>query len=156
MQEVFDKLRSLQEVLSKKFEIEREYLEIPKALTTKTELMNRLKKSYIEKNKRIDEIKERIKMLRQKLIDAENDRETYEKQMDLIKTQREYEALDKEIKGEFKNEEFVGKKLLIGDFTIKVGSYERSTVDLPQEVKDKYQRAMTVFRITIKNLTGAM
>lgn len=69
---------------------------------------------------------------------------------------KELEALDKEIKGEFKNDEYVGEKLLIGDFTIKVGSYERSTVDLPQEVKDKYQSLITVFRITIKNLTGAM
>ncbi|TET24502.1 MAG: hypothetical protein E3J76_02825 [Candidatus Aminicenantes bacterium] len=69
---------------------------------------------------------------------------------------KELEALDKEIKGEFKNEIYVGQELLIGDFTIKIGSYERSTVDLPQEVKEKYQRSMTVFRIGIKNLTGAM
>ena len=65
-------------------------------------------------------------------------------------------AEDKEIKGEFKSEAFDGKQLLIGDFTIKVGSYERSTVDLPADVKKQYERAMTVFRITIKNLTGAM
>ena len=69
---------------------------------------------------------------------------------------KELEKLDKEIKGEFKNEMYVGQKLLIGDFTIKVGSYERSTLDVPQEVKDKYQGSMTVFRIGIKNLTGAM
>ena len=31
-------------------------------------------------------------------IEAEGEREKYEKQMDLIKTQREYEALDKEIR----------------------------------------------------------
>jgi len=69
---------------------------------------------------------------------------------------KELDTLDKEIKGEFKNDEFVGKELLIGDFTIKVGSYERSTVDLPEDVKKKYERSMTVFRIGIKNLTGAM
>lgn len=68
---------------------------------------------------------------------------------------KELEALDKEIKGEFKDDEFVGKELLIGDYLIKVGAYERSTHDIPQEVKDKYQRSMTVFRIGIKNLTGA-
>lgn len=69
---------------------------------------------------------------------------------------KELETLDKEIKGEFRTEAFDGKELLIGDFAIKVGSYERTTLDLPQEVKVKYQRSMTVFRIGIKNLTGAM
>ena len=69
---------------------------------------------------------------------------------------KEFETLDKEIKGEFKSEEFVDQELLIGDHTIKVGAYERSTHDIPKEVKEKYERSMTVFRITIKSLTGAM
>jgi hypothetical protein len=69
---------------------------------------------------------------------------------------KELEKLDSEIKGEFRSEAFDGKQLLIGDYTIKVSSSVRSTTDLPQEVKDKYRRDMTVFRITIKNLTGAM
>ena len=51
-------------------------------------------------------------MLRQKLIDAENARETYEKQMDLIKTQREYEALDKEIKTAIEKEQQFRKDIL--------------------------------------------
>ena len=42
---VYDKLRALQDVLSRKFEVEREIQEIPKSLATKTELLNRLKKS---------------------------------------------------------------------------------------------------------------
>ena len=50
MQEVFTKLRSLQDILSRKFEVERDMKEIPKILTTKIELMNRLKKSYVDKS----------------------------------------------------------------------------------------------------------
>jgi len=82
---------------------------------------------------------------RQKLIDA-----------GIKDKAKELEALDKEIKGGFKNDEYVGQELLIGDFTIKIGSYERPITNLPQEVKDKYQSSMTVFKINIKNLTGAM
>lgn len=55
MQDVFSKLKSLQEVLSKKFEIEQEIRDIPKVLNTKTELLNRLKKSYVEKNGQVEE-----------------------------------------------------------------------------------------------------
>lgn len=112
MQEVFDKLRSLQDVLSKKFEIEKEMHEIPRALTTKTELLNRLKKSYIDKNDKHEEIRKKINALRNKLADAELQREEYEKQMDLIKTQREYEALDKEIKDAIEKEQQLRKDIL--------------------------------------------
>jgi predicted nucleic acid-binding Zn-ribbon protein len=112
VEEVFEKLKALQDVLSKKYEIEREIQEIPRALTTKTELVNRLKKSYIEKNERHEEIKKKIRMLRNKLTEAEEQREGYEKQMDLIKTQREYEALDKEIKDAIEKEQQLRKEIL--------------------------------------------
>ncbi|MBN1697823.1 MAG: nucleic acid-binding protein [Spirochaetales bacterium] len=98
LQDVFAKLRALQEILSKKFEIDRDMKEIPKILTTKEELLNRLKKSFIDKNAEIEAKKLKIKDIQQKMLDAEAERDKYEQQMDVIKTQREYEALDKEIK----------------------------------------------------------
>ena len=112
MQEVFDKLRSLQDILSKKYEIEKEINEIPKALTTKNELLKRLKKSYIDKNNSLQESKDKLKSLRIKLTDAETERENYEKQMDQIQTQREYEALDKEIKTATEKEQQLRKDIL--------------------------------------------
>lgn len=98
LQAVFNKLKSLQVVLSRKCEIENELKEIPKLLTTKLELLKRLKKAYDDKQKSIEEINARIKLLRQRMQECEEEREKYEKQMDQIKTQREYEALDKQIK----------------------------------------------------------
>ena len=112
MTEVFDKLRTLQDILSQKYEIEREIHDIPKALTTKTELLNRLKKSYIEKNSKRERINDKIKSLRIKLSDAEHQRETYEKQMDQITTQREYEALDKEIRDATEKEQQLRKDII--------------------------------------------
>ena len=112
MQEVFDKLRTLQEILSQRYEIEREILDIPRTLTTKTELVNRLKKQYIEKNTRLDDITATIKRFRHLLEEAELQRETYEKQMDLIKTQREYEALDKEIRDAAEKEQSFRQDIL--------------------------------------------
>ncbi len=95
---IFAKLRELQEVLFQRFEVQKEIEELPKLLATKSELLNRMKQSYIEKNNTILSVQEKIKDLRNKMEEAERNRENYEKQMDLIKTQREYEALDKEIK----------------------------------------------------------
>ena len=112
MQVIFDKLRSLQEILSQRYEIEREINEVPRALTTKTELLNRLRKQYIEKNSTMEETKASIGRLRHRLAEAELQRETYEKQMDLIKTQREYEALDKEIRDATEKEQQLRKEIL--------------------------------------------
>ncbi|WP_028973575.1 zinc ribbon domain-containing protein [Spirochaeta cellobiosiphila] len=97
MTDVFEKLKSLQDILSRKFEIENELSEIPKALETKKELLSRLKVGYIEKNDRLNAIKTNIRKLQLDMAAVEEKRESLEKQMDLIKTQREYEALDKEI-----------------------------------------------------------
>lgn len=112
MTEVFDKLRALQDILFQKYEIEREISEIPKVLSTKTEMLNRLKKLYIEKNSQLEQAKSKVAGLRIRLADAENQREIYEKQMDQIKTQREYEALDKEIKDSTEKEQQLRKEIL--------------------------------------------
>jgi hypothetical protein len=111
MQEVFEKLRSLQDILSRKFEIEAEIHDIPKVLATKTELVNRLKKLYIEKNDRYEATRQRIASLRIRLQEAQEQREQYEQQMDLIKTQREYEALDKEIRDATEKEQQLRRDL---------------------------------------------
>jgi hypothetical protein len=111
IQDTIDKLKSLQDVLSRKFEIEEEIKDLPKALSTKTELLNRMKKSYIEKNNQYEETKQRITDLREKMEAAERERERYEQQMDLIQTQREYEALDKEIRDASEREQSLRKEL---------------------------------------------
>jgi predicted nucleic acid-binding Zn-ribbon protein len=108
---VYDKLKMLQEVLSQKFEVEREILEIPKSLATKTELLNRVKKGCAEKTAAYEGAKAKIIELTQMLTEAEQSREKYEGQMDLIKTQREYEALDKEIKEATEKEQSLRKEL---------------------------------------------
>lgn len=96
--DVFKKLRELQEILSKKYEIQADIEDLPKALATKSELLSRMKQAYVDKNNDFLAVTQKIKELRQKMNEAERLREKYEGQMDQIQTQREYEALDKEIK----------------------------------------------------------
>ena len=111
MEEVFVKLRSLQDVLSDKIALEREIQDIPKLLTTQEELLARLKKSFIDKNAEYEAARERVNMLRGQLIEAETNREKSEKAMDSISTQREYEALDKEIRDASEKEQLYRKEL---------------------------------------------
>jgi predicted nucleic acid-binding Zn-ribbon protein len=98
MDEVFEKLQSLQDILSQKISLEHDIQEIPKLLTTQEELLSRLKKTFIEKNQNYEKARTAEVEFRELLIAAEHNREGAEKNMDSISTQREYEALDKEIR----------------------------------------------------------
>lgn len=98
VQDALDKLRALQDVLHKKHEIEAQIEKLPRSLATKTELLNRLKRTYLERNEEQESTKQRIESLRGDALESERVRERYEQQMDQIRTQREYEALDKQIR----------------------------------------------------------
>ena len=111
MQEIFEKLQQLQTVLSRKFEIKKEIEEIPRALSTKSEMLKRLKQSYLEKNDTFEAGQEKIKQLRHLMSEAEILRESSEKKMDAITTQREYEALDTEIRDAAEKEQSLRKDI---------------------------------------------
>ena len=98
IEDTFEKLRTLQNVLSEKIRLEQEIEEIPRLLTTQEGMLARLKKTFIERNEEYEKTKLAQAEFRSLLAEAEAARERSEKNMDVISTQREYEALDKEIK----------------------------------------------------------
>jgi predicted nucleic acid-binding Zn-ribbon protein len=126
MEEVFEKLRSLQDVLSQKITLEQEIQEIPKILTTQEELLSRLKKTYIDKNQDYEKARTAENEFRELLVQAEMSREKAEKNMDSISTQREYEALDKEIRDAAEKEQQYRKELQ---------REERLLADLDEQMK---------------------
>jgi len=126
MEDVFDKLKILQEILSEKIELEQKIQEIPKMLTTQTELLARMKKSYIEKNQDYEKSKTAEGEYRNSLTEAEARKEQSEKNMEVISTQREYEALDKEIQDADEKAK---------DFRTKLLREERILLDLDEQIK---------------------
>jgi uncharacterized protein len=106
-----DKLRSLQEIIYEKIGLEKNIQEIPKLLDTQEELLNRLKKTFIEKNSNFEKVKAEEADFKNKLAEVESAREKSEKNMDMVSTQREYEALDKEIKDASEKEQQYRKEL---------------------------------------------
>jgi len=144
MQEVFEKLQSLQEVLSKKFEVQNDITEIPKVLATKTELLNRMKKTFVDKSQEFRAKTQFVDELRKKSIEAEAAREKFEGQMDQIQTQREYEALDKEIKDSGEREQDLRRDLqkeeqLLGE--MKVGLEKEEAMIHKQEEEVQKEQA---------------
>ena len=94
---VFDNLEKLQVVLSEKYQIQAKIEDVPKQLGAQEELLARLKKEYIEKNSKYEELKEKVDGLKEELEEVVKLREEGEKGMDNISTHREYEALEKQI-----------------------------------------------------------
>jgi|TergutMp193P3_1026864.scaffolds.fasta_scaffold34277_2 predicted nucleic acid-binding Zn-ribbon protein len=123
-----DKLRSLQEIIFEKIGLEKSIQEIPKLLGTQEELLNRLKKTFIEKNSDYEKVKAEEVDLRNRLVEAEMSREKAEKNMDAVSTQREYEALDKEIKDASEKEQQYRKDLQ---------QRERSLYELDEQIKQQ-------------------
>jgi predicted nucleic acid-binding Zn-ribbon protein len=111
IQETLNKLQELQDILAEKYSVENELKDIPKALNTKRELVDRLKKSYVEKNERLETGRTKLNELRIHMGDAEREREKYEEQIVNISTQREYEALVKEIRDASEREQNFRKEL---------------------------------------------
>lgn len=112
MKVVFDKLKKLQNTLVEKYELEKKIESSPKQLDSQDELLARLKKEYIEKNKSYEEVRTAVEHLKRELSEAEASREAGEKNMDNITSHREYEALDKQI-SEAKEKEAAIRKDLI-------------------------------------------
>ena len=111
MLEVFDRLRTLQDVLAEKYDLQAKIEEAPKKLSSQDELLARLKKEYIEKNTEYEDVRKKVARLKVELADADAAREKSEKGMDSITTHREYEALDKEIRDATELEQTIRKEL---------------------------------------------
>jgi len=126
MEKVLETLKTLQDILSEKISLEHKIQEIPKMLTKQEELLARMKKSFVDKNLEYEKAKTAESEYRNSLSDAESKREKAEKNMESISTQREYEALDKEI------EDAAGKEQ---EFRNKLQREVRIISDLDEEIK---------------------
>ncbi|MDD6294937.1 MAG: C4-type zinc ribbon domain-containing protein [Treponema sp.] len=120
MTEVFDKLKSLQDILVKRYELEEKIEDAPKQLSSQDELLTRLKKEYIERNAKYEEIRSKVLALRADLETAEKQREAGEAGMDNITTHREYEALDKQITEATAKEQEIRKELAVQEKELSV------------------------------------
>ncbi len=150
MTEVLDKLKNLQDVLAKKYEIEAEVEELPKSLNDKTEVLERSKKEFIDKNSEYEEEKAKVANLKMQLDEAERSREAGEKSMDSIKTHREYEILDKQISEAQAKEDSIRKELQkeekkLAEINDDLKSEEELIADLEkdaEEVKGSIEEAL--------------
>jgi len=95
--EVFTKLETLQESLIAKFRVEEEIKQLPHELKLKKANLGKIKGEFEELNSNVNTIEKECKTLRFEYDNAVIAHENNQKQMEVITTQREFEALEKQI-----------------------------------------------------------
>ena len=98
MDDLFETLRKYQELLSDRVELEKQLEAMPKTIEIQNQMLSREKKSLVDVKEQFTTTETNLKQLRQALAEAEMKREKAERQMDGIQTQREYDAVNKEIR----------------------------------------------------------
>ncbi len=96
---IYDKLLAYQTILTEKFKYLEKKEELPKILSSKIEVLNRLKKSYLSKYNQFKKLEEST-FAHQKMMGELNlHQKKLEERTKVVKGQREYEAVFKEIDG---------------------------------------------------------
>lgn len=112
---VFEKLSQLQDVLLQKFALEDEIEQLPRNLKIRQEQLALINKEYAEVLAASQKAQDDLKNLRFEYEDVVARRESSEKKMESIATQREFEALEKEIKDASASEEELLKQVRAKD-----------------------------------------
>ncbi len=97
MEDLFERLRTFQELLMERVAIEKEIRELPKSIAAQEEVLTRARKSHVEKKARFETVSAHVLELRATLAETVALKEKSEQMMDSISSPREFEALNKEI-----------------------------------------------------------
>ena len=97
MKKTFEKLKILQSILMQEFDAEAELDEIPRELNEIKRKFAKVERSIKEMEIAGDTNNKKLKELEKQKGELQRDKEKYEGQIPLIKTQKEYEALTSEI-----------------------------------------------------------
>ncbi len=108
--EKLDCLRKLQDVLQEKFTLEQQVETLPRELRKEEAVLRSMEKDFSDLRTLAEETADEVKSLRIRYDDATQLRTSYEKQMEFLSTQREYEALSKQLEDARANEETLLKQ----------------------------------------------
>ena len=97
MKNPFDKLKELQTVLLKEFEIETELEEIPREFNGFKKRFQRVDRAIREHETGRETLEKTIGKVRKEKEELKKNKDKFESQIALIKTQREYEAITSEL-----------------------------------------------------------
>ena len=123
-------LRNLQDALKVKFDLEQQVEMMPVNLKKEEATLKEANEKYLELTERFNTVTDEVKSLSIRYEDAFQTRTTYEKQMEFLNTQREYEALSKQL-----DEAKVQEQSLLKQRNSKSQELERLRGELDEQEK---------------------
>lgn len=148
MEDLFERLRTFQELLMERVAIEKEIRELPKSIAAQEEVLTRARKSQVEKKARFEDLSAKVLELKGTLAETVALKDKSEQMMDSISSPREFEALNKEITEAGLKEDQLRKELKREDENLKEATEElRSAETLissqEEEIGQKKERIRT-------------
>lgn len=124
--EIFEKLKNLQTILSRRYELDKKVKTLPDELKQQEATLDTFKVEYVDKAKKYESIKDKVLETRKSLEEVIKTREQGEAGMENVTAHREYELLYKQIEDAKTKETELRKVLEIE---------ERELAHLDEEVK---------------------
>ncbi len=97
MTSTYDNLIELQKLLTIRFKLEEKIEELPKMLSSRREVLNRLKKSYLLKHDQFKKLEQNIFSHQKLMGELTLQQKKLNEKVKIVSTQKEYEHLDNEI-----------------------------------------------------------
>lgn len=134
----YEKLLELQAILTERFKLEEKMDELPKILSSRIEVLNRLKKSYLSKYDQFKKLEDNIFSHQRLMGELSLHQKKLSEKVKVVSTQREYEALDNEISMAKKKEEEYRFHLLQDQRVIEDlrSALEKDEISIKQQEED--------------------
>ena len=138
MKKNYENLIELQELLTKRFKLEEKMKELPKMLSSRVEVLNRLKKSYLTKHDQFKKLEENIFSHQRLMGELSLHQKSLVEKIKIVSTQKEYETLDVEILNAKKKEEEYRFNLLQDQRVIDDlrSALEKDEISIKQQEED--------------------
>ena len=134
----YERLLDLQTILTERFKLEEKIEELPKILSSRIEVLNRLKKSYLSKYDQFKKLEDNIFSHQRLMGELSLHQKKLSEKVKIVSTQREYEALDNEISMAKKKEEEYRFHLLQDQRVIEDlrSALEKDEISIKQQEED--------------------
>jgi len=138
MKKNYENLLELQQILTKRFKLEEKMRELPKMLSTRTEVLNRLKKAYLSKYEQFKKLEESIYSHQKLMGELSLQQKKLSEKIKIVNSQKEYESLDTEIETAKKKEEEYRFNLLQDQRVIDDirNALEKDEISIKQQEED--------------------
>jgi len=138
MEKNYTNLLSLQDILTERFKLEQKMEELPKMLSSRVEVLNRLKKSYLSKHEQFKKLEDNIFSHQRLMGELSLQQKKLAEKVKIVSTQKEYESLDNEIAMAKKKEEEYRFRLLQDQRVIDDlrSALEKDEISIKQQEED--------------------